>query len=72
MKELLLPGHSLTPRQLEVLQLVANGASYKVVAYKLSISVRTVEVHATLIVDRLDAINITHAVAIGIRKGIIQ
>jgi DNA-binding NarL/FixJ family response regulator len=46
-------GGKLTPRQREVLQLVAEGKSMKEIAHILNISVRTVEFHKNAIIDQL-------------------
>ena len=43
----------LTPRQLEVMELVGDGLSYKVIAVRLDISVRTVERHAAEAAERI-------------------
>ncbi len=50
-----IPPHlgELTPRQREVLQLVAEGHAAKDIAGRLGISVKTVEFHKTRIMDRL-------------------
>lgn len=48
------PAHQLTPRQREVLQLVAEGKSIKEIASILDISVKTVEFHKSRIMKELD------------------
>ena len=62
---------SLTPREIEVLELVAEGLSNKVVAARLGISDQTVKFHLTSISGKLGAINRTDAVRRGIRRGLI-
>ena len=47
------PAHRLTPRQLEVLSLVAQGCSYKEVGAKLGLSPRTIKYHMAEIMDQL-------------------
>lgn len=48
------PPNPLTPRQREILQLVAEGRSTKEIAFALEISVKTVETHRAQIMERLD------------------
>ena len=61
----------LTPRELEVLGLMAEGAANKNIAWKLGISEHTVKFHVASILAKLNASTRTEAVAIGIRKGMI-
>ena len=63
---------SLTPRELEVLVLLAEGASNKTIARRLAISVHTAKVHVASVIERLDAIGRTDAVAHAARLGIIN
>lgn len=63
---------SINARKLEVLTLAADGLSNKQIAYQLGLSPRTVEMHIALALVCLDACNRTHAVAICLRKGLIQ
>jgi len=65
-------GDGLTGREIEVLRLVAAGNRNKDVAARLSISEDTVKVHVRHIMEKLDATDRTQAVAIGVRRGIIQ
>jgi len=62
---------SLTPREIEVLELVAEGLSNKVVAARLGISDQTVKFHLTSISGKLGAINRTDAVRRAVRRGLI-
>ena len=62
---------SLTPREIEVLELVAEGLSNKAVAVRLGISDQTVKFHLTSISGKLGAINRTDAVRRGVRRGLI-
>lgn len=63
---------TMSPRVVEVLQLIANGCSNKNVAERLVIDVETVKSHVKKCLDVLDARNRAHAVAIGLRRGIIR
>lgn len=62
----------LTPRETEILQGFANGLSREALAYHEHISLETVKSHAKNIIDKSLALNMTHAVAIGLREGIIE
>ena len=62
---------ALTPRELEVLTLLAEGASNKVVARALGISVYTAKFHVGSLIEKLDAIGRTDAVAHAARLGLI-
>ena len=61
----------LTSREMEVIGLLADGASSDEIGRALGISSRTVDVHVRSIVRKLDAKNRTHAVAIALRNGTI-
>ena len=62
----------LTPREVEVLGMLAEGQSNKSIAYRLGISEHTVKFHVTSIMGKLDAGSRTEAVTQGIRKGLIM
>jgi|SRR5215469_8464657 len=62
----------LTARETEVLQLVAAGNRNKEIAHSLSISEDTVHGHLKNIFSKLDASDRTHAVMIGLRRGILH
>jgi DNA-binding CsgD family transcriptional regulator len=62
---------ALTPREIEVLELVAEGLSNKAVAVRLGISDQTVKFHLTSISGKLGAINRTDAVRRAVRRGLI-
>jgi DNA-binding NarL/FixJ family response regulator len=62
----------LTPRELDVLTLLAEGASNKVIARQLGISVHTAKFHVGSILDKLDATGRTDAVAHAARRGVIN
>ena len=62
----------LTPRELDVLALLAEGASNKVIAQRLGISVHTAKFHVGSLLDKLDATGRTDAVAHAARRGVIN
>ena len=62
---------ALTPRELEVLGMIATGLANKEIAYRLGVAESTVKFHAASIMTKLDAGSRTEAVAIGIRQGIV-
>jgi DNA-binding NarL/FixJ family response regulator len=62
----------LSPRQLEVLTLVARGLSTDGIAAELVISPTTVRAHVRNILDTLGARNRAHAVAIACSTGLIR
>ena len=62
----------LTPRQREILQLIAEGNSTKEIARKLELSVKTVETHRAQLMERLDIHDIAGLVRYAIRVGLIQ
>ncbi len=62
---------TLTARETEVLQLLAQGLANKQIAARLSISEHTVKFHVSSIYARLGAANRTEAVSIGARQGLI-
>ena len=61
----------LTPRELEVLALMAEGLSNKRIATRLAISDQTVKFHVASIGGKLNAVNRTDAVRRGLRRGLI-
>jgi DNA-binding NarL/FixJ family response regulator len=61
-----------TCREVEVLELVAAGNSNKLIAMALTISEETAKTHVKNILAKLGARDRTHAVALGLRRGIIQ
>lgn len=64
-------GKSLSSREREVLQLVAEGHSTKEVAAMLHLSVKTVETHRRQIMDKLRIYNVAGLVKYAIREGIV-
>lgn len=65
------PAEPLTPREREVLQMLASGLANKEIAAKLSISDHTAKFHVASILGKLGAVSRTEAVAIGIRRGLV-
>ncbi len=64
-------GEPLSPREVEVLRLVAEGSSNKEIAWKLSISEHTVKFHLNSILSKMRAGSRTEAVMLGLRQGLI-
>jgi len=62
----------LTPRQREILQLVAEGKSTKDVAHLLNLSVKTVEAHRGQIMERLEIHDLAGLVRYAIRTGLVS
>jgi len=65
------PAEALTPRELEVLQLLAEGLPNKTIARRLSISEHTVKFHLNAIMSKLGAQSRTEAVVRATRLGLI-
>jgi NarL family two-component system response regulator YdfI len=65
------PPVALTPREIEVLRLMADGASNKIIAHKLGISDHTAKFHVTSILSKLNAGTRTEAVTLGVRQGLV-
>jgi DNA-binding NarL/FixJ family response regulator len=63
---------ALTAREVEVLLLIAGGNSNKAIADKLSITDETVKGHVSNLLSKLGANDRTHAVTLGLKRGIIQ
>ncbi|MFZ2649004.1 MAG: response regulator transcription factor [Burkholderiaceae bacterium] len=66
------PASELTPRQEEVLRLVAQGRSSKEIALRLKLSIKTVETHRAQIMDRLDIRDLAGLVRYAIRTGLVS
>ncbi|MEA3153231.1 MAG: hypothetical protein QOK44_820, partial [Betaproteobacteria bacterium] len=63
---------ALTQRETEVLALIAGGNSNKLIADQLSISEETTKSHVKNITAKLGANDRTHAVTLGLQRGIIE
>ena len=70
--DLAVAGPALTPRQKEVLDLLAQGLPNKTIARRLGMAEGTVRVHVTAIIKHLDANNRTEAVSKAIRLGYVS
>jgi DNA-binding NarL/FixJ family response regulator len=66
------PAEQLTPRQREILQLIAEGKGTKDIAITLNVSVKTVETHRKDLMDRLGIYDVAGLVRFAIRAGIIK
>lgn len=65
------PVAALTPRQREILQLVAEGHSSKAIAQQLGVSYRTVQTHRNELMKRLDIHDVTGLVRFAVRVGMV-
>jgi len=63
---------ALTPRQREVLQLIAEGHSSKEIAYRLGLSPKTIDAHRAQIMDRLGIRDVAGLVRYAIRTGLVS
>jgi DNA-binding NarL/FixJ family response regulator len=63
---------TLTPRQREVLQLIAEGHGTKEIAARLCLSAKTVETHRAQLMERLDIRDVAGLVRYAIRTGIVS
>ena len=66
------PVDRLTPRQREVLQRIAEGLSTKEIAFKLSLSVKTVETHRAQLMERLNIHDVAGLVRFAVRVGLVD
>ena len=64
-------GEALTPREIQVLELLAEGLPNKAIASRLGISDQTVKFHVAAISGKLGALNRTDAVRRAVRRGLI-
>ena len=62
----------LTPREIEVLELLAEGLPNKGIAARLGLSDQTVKFHVAAIMGKLDASNRTDAVRRAVRRGLVS
>jgi DNA-binding NarL/FixJ family response regulator len=65
------PRAPLSPREVEILRLLADGLPNKIIAARLGISDHTVKTHVASILDKLGAGTRAEAVALGVRQGVI-
>lgn len=66
------PVGRLTPREREILQLIAEGNTSKEVAARLGITVKTVEAHRANIMNKLDLHSASQLVRYAVRNNIVQ
>lgn len=66
------PLEALTPRQREILRLIAEGRSTKEMAAELGVSIKTVETHRALLMERLDIHDVAGLVRFAVRVGIVS
>ncbi len=66
------PLAQLTPRQREILQLVAEGKSTKQIAAALAVSIKTVETHRAQLMGRLEIHDVAGLVRLAIRHGLVR
>lgn len=65
------PAEQLTPRQREILQLIAEGKTTKEIAFLLKLSVKTVETHRSQLMDRLGVHDVPGLVRQAMRMGLV-
>jgi DNA-binding NarL/FixJ family response regulator len=61
----------LTPREIEILRLVAEGHTNQEIADQLTLSIKTVQAHRANVMEKLDLRDITHLVRFAVRHGLI-
>jgi DNA-binding NarL/FixJ family response regulator len=66
------PEDGLTPRQREILRLIAKGLGTKEIAYRLDLSVKTIETHRAMVMDRLGIRDVAGLTRYAIRSGLIS
>lgn len=66
------PDDGLTPRQREILRLIAKGMGTKEIAYQLDLSVKTIETHRAMMMDRLGIRDVAGLTRYAIRAGLIS
>ena len=63
---------ALSPRQREILQLIAEGKSTKEIAFALNVSVKTIETHRAAVMDRLGIRDVAGLVVFAVRHKLIS
>lgn len=66
------PLDAITPRQREILQLIAEGRSTKEMAARLGVSIKTVETHRALLMERLGIHDIAGLARFAVRTGLVE
>ncbi len=67
-----LPSHRLSPRETELLQLIAEGHPNKSMAFDLGLSIKTVEKHRQSIMDKLDVHDVAGLTRLAMATGIVE
>jgi len=67
-----LPSSSLTPREIEVVRLLADGRSNKEVASKLGVSTRTIESHRNHIMNKMNFSSFSELIRFAVRNNIVE
>ena len=67
-----MPNNNLTPRELEVMNLIKLGDTSKKIGYTIGATEQTVKNHISTILLKLDAYNRAHAVYLCMKKGLID
>jgi len=62
----------LSTRQREILQLIAEGHSTKEIGYRLGLSVKTVETHRRILMNRLDIHDVAGLARLAVRTGLVS
>jgi DNA-binding NarL/FixJ family response regulator len=62
----------LTARQLQILQLIAEGRSTKEIGFRLSLSIKTVETHRRLLMERLGIHDVASLARFAVRAGLVS
>lgn len=66
------PAEVLTPRQREILQLIAEGSGTKEIAFRLGLSAKTVETHRSQLMQRLGIRDVAGLVRYAVRTGLVS
>jgi DNA-binding CsgD family transcriptional regulator len=66
------PNRAISPREREVLRLIAAGADRQEIAHELTISVATVRTHVRNILRKLNARNRAHAISLAMQQGLLE
>ncbi|NLM36700.1 MAG: response regulator transcription factor [Firmicutes bacterium] len=66
------PSRSLTPREVELLQLIAKGYKNREIAERMMIALKTVENHRANIMKKLDVANTAELIVTAVKEGIVK
>ena len=70
--DIISPLQLLSPRQREILQLIAEGQSTKEIGYRLNLSGKTIETHRRLLMQRLDIHDVAGLARFAVRAGLVS